>query len=272
MGEYLLVAFTICLQASIGIMLFMTLMQQILKGATFRKAAYACALLAVAGLFFSLIKLGQPFSSYNAILNVGSSWLSREILFAGGFAVIAVAYAAALKFEFMNENMKNALLWVGSLLGLVAVFVMARVYTFSIVPAWNSPNVYVDFLAAAVTMGGVLFWAFSTKELAEASGKILALTILAVAIIQVSVAVPYLVGLALESGTSAVTAAILSNMGIVLFFRWLLVLVGAGALMLPSVVARKSTAIVYGAAVVLIVGQVLGRYVFYASGIIPGIG
>ena len=93
MGEYSLIAFTICLQASIGVMLFMTFMQQRLKDITFTKAAYASAILAVAGLLFSLAHLGQPLSAYNSILNMGTSWLSREILFTGVFA-IAVVYVA----------------------------------------------------------------------------------------------------------------------------------------------------------------------------------
>ncbi|MGB4505171.1 MAG: DmsC/YnfH family molybdoenzyme membrane anchor subunit [Syntrophaceticus sp.] len=272
MVEYSLIAFSIFLQASIGVMLCMTFMQQKFKDANFTKAAYASAILAVVGLLFSLAKLGQPLIAYNAILKVGTSWLSREILFTGGFAAIAVIYVISKKFELLNNSVNNALLWAGSLVGLLAVFTMARVYTSTVIPAWNSLNVYVDFFAATITMGGVIFWALSAKELAETSNQILAVAILVAAIIQVAVATPYLVGIALQSGASAVGAAVLSDMGGIMIIRWLLVLGGAGALMLPPVVAKKSVNIVYSAAVVLILGQTFGRYIFYASGIMPGIG
>lgn len=271
MGELSLVLFTILLQAAIGVMVFMAFMQQKVKGATFKNAAYASAGMAVLGMLFSLAHLGQPFIAYNSILNVGKSWLSNEILFVGGFSAIAVLNAILIMSR-RSSGLNNILLWVGSIVGLLAVFAMARVYTFTVVPAWNSPNIYVDFFAAAITMGGVIFWALSAKEIEGTNKQILATVVLAAAVIQAASASPYLASLVVGGGASAVSAAVVNEMGSMMLFRWLFVLGGAGVLMLPATVDKKSVSVIYSAAAVLILGQIFGRYIFYASGIIPGIG
>lgn len=45
------------------------------------------------GMLASLLHLGNPFNAPRAITNLGTSWLSREILFSVTFAVLGAVFA-----------------------------------------------------------------------------------------------------------------------------------------------------------------------------------
>ncbi|MEE4214279.1 MAG: DmsC/YnfH family molybdoenzyme membrane anchor subunit, partial [Bacteroidales bacterium] len=80
-----LALFTWLTQASIGLLVMRTLYMSLLAGSN-RKEIYgqymlfAALVMLVTGLFFSFSHLNYPRHAYNAINNLGSSWMSREIL------------------------------------------------------------------------------------------------------------------------------------------------------------------------------------------------
>lgn len=276
MAELSLLIFTICLQAAIGIMLFITLGKQLYKEKEFKGAALVAAALSVVGILASLSHLGKPLSFLNSLSNLGSSWLSNEALLSGAFAGIAVLYALVLYLK-PNQTFDTLLRWLGSAVGLVAVFSMAKLYTTTIVPVWQGINTYVDFYATTIAVGALLFIVLSLKQLQDVDKRVYGLTVLAAVVIQAAVAVPHALSLGVEGMAAQASAAILSGMAFVVGLKWLLILAGAGILMWPSIqkagVELKSTsAMVYAACVCLVVGQIIGRYIFYAAVVAMDIG
>ena len=87
-GEWTLIAFTLLMPALVAWF----------AGGMARpsRAPFALAFLAIGGLAMALstAHLGKPFRAWRAVLNVRSSWLSREVLFAGSFLVLGLPYLA----------------------------------------------------------------------------------------------------------------------------------------------------------------------------------
>jgi anaerobic dimethyl sulfoxide reductase subunit B (iron-sulfur subunit) len=109
--------------------------------------------LLVFAMALSLLHLGSPSRASRAVLNLRSSWLSREILLAVLFLVTAVVAAAG---HFLRPVVRDVALPATALFGLLLVFGMARVYMLRTVPVWNRPSTILSFLATSLVLGGVL--------------------------------------------------------------------------------------------------------------------
>ncbi|EHL09157.1 hypothetical protein HMPREF0322_00188 [Desulfitobacterium hafniense DP7] len=274
MGESALLVFSFFMQASIGIMFFMTLGKILHADQEFKKAAYLAAGLSIIGVIASLAHLGKPLAALNSLLNVGSSWLSREVLFSGVFMGIAVLYALVQYLKVENQGIKAALRWAGSGIGLIAVFSMAKLYSTASVPVWQGANTFADFYGTTIAVGALLFLALSFKELQGKDKKILGLIVLAAVVIQAAVAVPYGINLGLGGSAAHASAEILNGLSAAVGLKWLLVLGGAGILLWPTLQqeAKSATGMIYLAGIALVCGQFIGRYIFYAAMVVTNIG
>lgn len=274
MGETSLLIFSICLQAAIGTMIFITIGKQLYKEKVFKKAAFTAAILSIIGVVASLAHLGQPVSFLNSLSNLGSSWLSMEALLSGFFMGIAVLYALALQFKPNSATIDTLLRWAGSIIGLIAVFAMGKVYSTTVVPVWQGMNTFVDFYATTIAVGALLFIVTSLKELEGVSKRIFGFVVLAAVVIQAAVAVPHALALASTGGAAQMSAAILSGMSMAIGLKWLFIIGGAGILIWPASQTEPagSKGILYAACASLVVGQIIGRYVFYAAMVATNIG
>lgn len=278
MDETALLIFTLCLQAAIGGTIFITLGKQLYKDKQFKVAILMTAVLSVIGVLASFMHLGQPLSALNSLSNLGSSWLSNEALLAGIFMGVAVLYALVQYYKPDNQGLNITLRWTGSIVGLVTVFSMAKVYTTSSVPVWHGTNTFVDFYATTIALGALLFLVSSLKELKEANKRIFPFIVLATVIIQVAVAVPYAFTLGQNGMAAQASAAVIGEMSIIIGLKWLLILGGAGLLMWPFIQKADTTGVKSAAGVIyvggaaLLVGEIIGRYVFYAAMIASHVG
>ena len=134
--ELALVIFTIFAQMSVGAFL-------VLGGVHFFATRYAgieeadklstYALLAigpvmVVGLIVSFFHLGNPINAPRAIMNLGTSWLSREILFGVLFAGAGFLFALMQWRKWGSAGLRNIIALVAAVFGLGLVFSMAMVY------------------------------------------------------------------------------------------------------------------------------------------------
>jgi len=110
--------------------------------------------LVLTGLAAAMAHLGRPGGSLQAVRNLKSSWLSREIfsvnLFAG-WLVFMVVWA-----YIRPAALTGWLLLVGSLAGGAVLYAMARVYRLRTVPTWNHAGTPVAFAGSALLLGGLL--------------------------------------------------------------------------------------------------------------------
>ncbi|MEL1134574.1 DmsC/YnfH family molybdoenzyme membrane anchor subunit [Desulfitobacterium sp. THU1] len=277
MGDMALLVFSFCMQAAIGMMFFMTLSHQLYKGKAFKGAAVTAAGLSIVGVLASLAHLGQPLHALNSLLNLGSSWLSREVLFSGLFMGVAVAYALVQWFKADASALSAGLRWIGSGVGLIAVFSMGKLYTTASVPVWQGINTFVDFYATTIAVGALLFLVLSLKELQDVDKKVFGLAVLAAVILQAAVAIPYAISLGLGGSAAQASAEILSGMSVMISLKWILVLGGAVVLLWPTLqksikAEGQSSSLIYASLGALICGQFIGRYVFYAGMVASTIG
>lgn len=273
MGELPLILFTICMQAAIGTIVLMMITKQIVKDQEFKLAAIVTAGLSIVGLVASLLHLGTPLHALNALSNFDSSWLSREVLFSGAFMGLAVAYAILVYIKPKVKALLNTFGWAASIVGLVDVFFMAKVYSFSSISAWQGSEAFIEFFATVVILGVSIMLVTSVKSL---NTKILGYFGLSVAIavaVQVAFAIPYYVNLGLMGGAGAVSARILEDLNALVIAQWLLLVLGAGFLLYSKASERKSSfAKYYVIATALSIGLIIGRYLFYAISVASRVG
>lgn len=278
MGETSLLIFSICLQAAIGIMLFSFVGGMIYQGKQFKAAALSAAVLAVIGVFASFAHLGHPLSALNVLGNFGKSWLSNEAVLAGVFAGVAVLYVLVLYLRSDDRTLSLGLSGIGSLIGLVVVLAMAKVYTTTSAPVWQGANTYVDFYATTVALGALLFLATSLGSLKDVSKKIFGYAILAAVVVQAASSVPHILSLNQMGLAAQSSVQILNGMSGLVWTKWLLILGGAGLLLRPASLESASDkdssglGTLYTAGAALVIGQVIGRYLFYAALVVMNVG
>ncbi|SHN75825.1 dimethyl sulfoxide reductase anchor subunit family protein [Desulfitobacterium chlororespirans] len=285
-----LILFSICIQAAIGTMSFVALGKSFSKEGQFKSAVLTAAALAVIGLLASLMHLGKPLSALNSLAQFSTSWLSREIWFTGVFTGLTILTAIVTVVKPGAKGAVKALALLAAVVGLADVYMMVSIYNFTSVPAWQHGSIYVEFYAAAISMGAVIFLALSGQEAAKVK-KTASLAVGAAVIVQVAAMVLYYIQLG-TSGNAAAgqSLALLNSMSGIMAVKWLFILLGAGVLLFPmskgnmNVQAGQAAVEVaataegtlsltfYLGAALVVIGQILGRYLFYVIMVINTVG
>ena len=275
MGEHFaLTVFSICIQAAVGIMLFVAIGRLMNKEGVFKNAVITATGLGIIGMLASLLHLGRPLSAINALFQFGSSWLSREIWFTAIFVGLTVVAAVLLYVKPQATGAITGLSAGAALAGLLDVFAMAKIYSSASVPVWQGAATTIEFYAAALSMGAMLFLVLSGKEAGKLK-KIVALTVAAVVTVQVAVVVPYFISLGAGTGTALqASLMILGSLKTAVAIKWLFILAGAGLVLwlAKDELSKSVSGAVAGGAALILVGQVVGRYVFYAAMVVSGVG
>ncbi|MCC6165891.1 MAG: dimethyl sulfoxide reductase anchor subunit [Caldilineaceae bacterium] len=298
-SELALVIFTIAAQMSVGAFL-------VLGGVHFFATRYAgveeadklsdLALLAIGpvltlGLLVSVLHLGNPLNAPRAIMNLGTSWLSREILFGILFAGFGFLFAIMQWRKIGSPALRNGVALIAAALGVGLVFSMAMVYySLPAVPAWNTWVTPASFFTTTLLLGAMAISAafvaayaylnIRNQTQSEKQRAILAITLRWMALISLVmlglhfVIQPlYLAYLAVSGPTAEASASILiRQFGLLFATRQVLLFLGAGIFSLFTyIVARDAknfrlvSTLAYTAFALVLVGEVIGRYLFYAS-------
>ncbi|MDH4229626.1 MAG: dimethyl sulfoxide reductase anchor subunit [Nitrospirota bacterium] len=110
------------------------------------------SLLLAYGLFTSTMHLGRPRFFYRAMNNLRYSWVSREILFMGGFMTLLLACAAAWWLGLPSAT-RLALGGVTAVTGVLGIFCMGMIYRIPARPYWHHPHTFVAFAASGLILG-----------------------------------------------------------------------------------------------------------------------
>ncbi|AET68652.1 DMSO reductase anchor subunit [Desulfosporosinus orientis DSM 765] len=291
-GEGPLIIFTLLTQLAVGTwVVALTLRQLISKkinqnlGAQLTGPAIMLVgpLVAIA-LLLSLFHLGKPIFAYGTIANLGSSWLSREILFSGLFMFL---WIAAYYLNHRKANAANLVGWITAIVGIMAIFSMASIYHFASVPAWSSLDTFIAFFATTLVLGSITtatLIGYSAKgaKLEKDVVKLLfqlSFVVLAAVVIQLIFVVVDITNLKSGIGAAQTSAHLLLSVYIVqLILHGVLGIVGAFLFVIVLYKKSKNEAVVlpisafYAAFLILLAGELLGRYLFYASAVTMGIG
>jgi len=244
----------------------------------------------VLGLLASLLHLGDPINAFRAVVNVSDSWLSREILFGVIFAVLGGLFALLQWRKIGTVTLRNLVALLTALVGLALVFSMSHVYMLSTQPAWNTVATPILFYATTLLLGSLAIGAAfvanyaylkgRTEEGLEASLQILrgalrGIATVAVVVLGVQLVVIPLYVASLSAGAAAAVESarmMIEEYGLVFGLRLALAFLGAGVFSLflyRSASGRGGERIlgnlVYGAFAFVLVAEVLGRFLFYAT-------
>lgn len=124
------------------------------------RPAYALAGLTVGliGITASLFHLGRPLYAFRAILGLRTSWLSREIFVFGLFAVLAFANAVVV--WWVANHAGSSLLPLANQLGtctaasgIAGVLCSVMVYVKTKRPCWSAHRTFGKFLLTCVVLG-----------------------------------------------------------------------------------------------------------------------
>ncbi|MGO4956936.1 dimethyl sulfoxide reductase anchor subunit family protein [Luteococcus sp. Sow4_B9] len=160
--ELPLVIFTICAQMSVGSFIVLGIIhlaglkvpQKTMDKVT-DPALYAIGPLLVLGLAASTMHLGKPLRAPNALLHLGSSWLSREIVAGMAFAALGAAFAVCQWFKLLNHRLRQVLAGLTALVGVFLVFAISKVYSLRTVPAWATLHTPIAFYITTLLLGGL---------------------------------------------------------------------------------------------------------------------
>lgn len=285
--EWPLMSFTLLSQLAVGTFIILMLIKPSIgnKDSQAAKAIdfgfTAVGPITLLALIFSIFHLGDPLGAPRSILNLGSSWLSREILTSGGFLVLWFV------FWWLSRKGKesNTLGWVVALVGLSAVFSMASIYSSSIRPAWDNANTYIAFFGATLAMGvlgasATIVYGMKGNSLSAELTKSLRTMgyVGAAAVVLPLIYLPvFISGLKGGDVTAVTSAQILTGSTGLLAMSGVLLVAGIALLVYAlskggNKVKAVSTGTIYLALLLVLVGEFMSRYLFYAIGISPIIG
>ncbi|HEY3365475.1 MAG TPA: DmsC/YnfH family molybdoenzyme membrane anchor subunit [Symbiobacteriaceae bacterium] len=275
--EWALILFTVISQAAVGAFLLITWFRTVNKDAAmdaaYKKANLVLLPLAAIALITTLFHLGHPERALNALRNLSTSWLSREIFFAGGFFVMLLVSVLTEK----TVAVRKIVDWLTVLAGICAVVSMAAVYDLSMKPAWQGFHTYVAFVVTALFLGAALAAGLVVlfgKDHAQVAPNLQVLIwVAAAAVVAELIAFPfYLASLQMGGKAAQATLAMLAGQyGTALIARWALALVGG---LVPLMFVRRqlsagktATGLVYTALLFVLAGELVGRYLFYMTGV-----
>jgi anaerobic dimethyl sulfoxide reductase subunit C (anchor subunit) len=296
--ELALITFTVLAQMSVGSFLILGLVHTfVVRTAGMEEADRMSdrALLAIGpvivlAMLASLFHLGNPLNAPQAVANLGSSWLSREILSSVLFVLVGGVFALMQWRKVASFTVRNVLAWVAALLGLVLVYSMSRVYTLETQPVWNTLVTPISFFATTLLLGllavGVVLaanYAYVQRQdpsCAKTQCGLLRetvrwISISAVLILGVELVVLPLYLATLSAGSVATQESarlMVEDYGVLLGLRIILVFLGAGIVGFFLYQSANSPgrervmgSLVYTAFALVLISEVLGRFLFYVA-------
>ncbi len=268
MGEFALLIFSSCIEIAVGLLCALAVASFVYDKADFKITSRVAAATAILGVVASLGHLGSPALAFNAIARVGVSSLSTEIVLAGGFMAIAILHAV-LTFFPRAAGANKVVAVVGSMVGITTLLSIGHAYASVHVPLWDGMGTYVEPCMTAVSCGAILFVALNYRQVRGYLVDTFAVASLVAVIVQVAIAILDYVELGLGDRAAQASAAMVSGMGPLVLIGWVFVLGGASWFMWNaarhSSDGKGSLKSAWMAAGMLVIGQFIVRYLFYAA-------
>jgi anaerobic dimethyl sulfoxide reductase subunit C (anchor subunit) len=276
--EWPLVIFTIIAQLAMGMILMCVGFDWYLASKAGMETAqkvmqcviFITAPLLIIGLLVSLLHLGHIEKAMKAFYNIRSSWLSRESLLMGLLTMLLSFLAILHIFGLISKEVIKPILWTATVISLVLVFCMSKIYMLRTVPAWNRNTTPIAFYATTILLGAVAYAVVCISGVSASQGEWLAeilsvVSILALFLVGIQSAV-ISIGLFTGDGEISPREGIVSGWkkhSCTVILRVVSVFAGLG--FLGVALFTSLFFIVYFAFVLVLVSETAGRFFFYAS-------
>ncbi|HAL1119953.1 TPA: dimethyl sulfoxide reductase anchor subunit [Salmonella enterica] len=269
MHELPLLIFTLCLQGSVGVTVWLALGRQYaVEGRVPARGALptmaGAFVLACVGLLASALHMGYPLNALNALRHVSSSWLSREIVFA---SLYLAALGLGIVLLFFRKPGWQPLLALAAAFGLVDVFCMAQVYIHASVATWQHSNTLALFFGTSGIIGSVVI-ALAYLRNAGAAMRCAVVVVALMVLIRLIMQPLWLADINAVD-TTVVTfphhpLQALAQLRDVYLLGWCVS--AAGMLCFAAGGLRNARGTLVAGSVLLLLGEIMLRYVFFSIG------
>ncbi|KHT62853.1 dimethyl sulfoxide reductase [Photobacterium gaetbulicola] len=277
--EWPLILFTVLAQTAVGAYLLLggvILKGNLCVGVNYRlhKAMFFLWVLMGLGFAASTMHLGSPLRAFNALNQVGSSWLSNEIFTGSVFFALGGGYWLLEMLDKGNETLRKLLLAAGMLVGIAFMYSMIKLYLLDTVPTWNTVYTPIAFVMTMLTSGlifGHLLLTGSQHKMATLDRILPFIGSLAVAI-SLTALVSQLIGLG-DIQTSVATASeLIPNMAQLQVIRVGLLLGALAVWFIPNLMnSRPGVAVMVLSFTLVLLSELVGRGIFYGLHMTVGI-
>ncbi len=293
--EWALIIFTILGQLSVGTFLVLLIARAILSGKLGAEKAARLTDLAMYGvvvtmglaLIASLFHLGKVSHVIGAVPNLGTSWMSREVVSSVVFAVLVALFALLEWRKIASEGLRLLVAWLAALVGLFLLVCMSMTYMLPAEPAWDTLETPIQFFTSALLLGvlGGFVALVANRAVAKEDGAVegilrgLALTGIVLVGVELLITPIYMAYLSMQGPAALKSLGLMAGTyGPALVIRLVLVFLGAGYLGAhlyrnAASAEKKNTlaTLAYVAFVLVLTSEVLGRFIFYATRIRIGV-
>jgi anaerobic dimethyl sulfoxide reductase subunit C (anchor subunit) len=302
--EWALPVYTILMQLAVGALFVLWLIRSLAVSKfshqeiehIIRNPILVIAFTSVVAMGGAHFHLSRPFYSFLAVLNFKSSWLSREIAFSVLFFVMTMGLLYFTSFQTHRRKLITSLGWLAISMGSVLIYCMARIYLIPTQIAWNSTTVIFSFYTTALMLGCMTISCLMVLDLKFAEIKksddielrvdvikysFTGLTLLTVLLVALSVAIIYVQMHLLAQGDliARTSLNLLLELYLPLFVMRLAFLCFASSYLgialyrisRLKILPQSLMMPVYISCLLILVGEIIGRFLFYATHIRVGI-
>lgn len=301
--EWALIIFTILTQMSVGAFLVLGAVHFFVNRKAGEQEAdrmtdrilIAIVVTLALGFVASLFHLGSPLNAPKAVLNLATSWLSREILLGVIFAVVGVIFVALQWFKKGSVALRTLVAWVAAIIGVAFVYSQSNIYMLKTQPAWNMATTPIFFFASTLLLGVLAVGAAlvancaiaqkKNPDCADSQHKLMLetmrwLAIASVVLVGIEIVVTPLYLVALGTGPSVAQESlrlIATRLNAAFIIRMVFGFIGAVVLVIfiyrnaVTSTMKSLGALAFGAFAFVLVAEVLARFVFYAAHVGLGI-
>ncbi|NLG71957.1 MAG: dimethyl sulfoxide reductase anchor subunit [Chloroflexi bacterium] len=302
--EWALPVYTILMQLSVGVLFLLWLMRtrnrreveiQILDR-IINTPLSIIGFTVFVSIIGSHFHLSRPLHSFLAVLNFRHSWLSREIAFTVLFIITLYILLYLQGSRPANERLRSLLGWVSISFGMATIYCMSNIYLLPAQAAWDTAATVIAFFATTFFLGAVATTAmllmdlkycevWKPEQVAErqpvvrrALFRLVTIAIITLVVIYIN---SYIQIAHLRGGdlSAQMSMQLLTQLYQPLFILRLLsplvgiTLLGVSSLQLrsPGKQLGELLAPAYISCILVAVGEILGRFLFYATHVRTGI-
>jgi anaerobic dimethyl sulfoxide reductase subunit C (anchor subunit) len=279
--EWPLVFFTILTQMAVGVFTLSGLVAVVLpnpnpytKGWVSITVLSSILITLMLGGLVATLHLNSPLKVRFSLTNLQGSWLSREAFLSGIFGLLVLSLLLRRLLDSSFGTFDTILILTGVIFGLGLVIAISRLYMLRTVPAWNHLGTPAMFFASTFllgTAGNMVFWLiamywYDGSATHKYSGPILIISVFLIftfVALQFGIFIFTILYLNNQGGKAAESVrALWADLKWATFWRWTIAFL-AISFVIGAIYILGEVPSLYAVAILILLSEILGRYLFY---------